>query len=111
MCLRERETNLVWRPGDGLDGCSVFRVGLHRSRRRQIPHQELVVVASRRQQLVIWGPLQPTHLLGVAVESPSGGVASAAPVVPLEDAVVTTTGSDDVIIPGDRTCTHATVGI
>ena len=51
---------------------------------------------------MVGGPLEPTHLLSVARQLTGGDLA--APVIPLEDEVVTATGRDDVIVPRNRTC-------
>ena len=53
---------LMRRPCYGFDSCWVFTILLLWRHARQTPHQQLVIIASWRQMLVIWGPLQSTHL-------------------------------------------------
>lgn len=48
-----QQAMLMRRPGDGLDRCQVLAVRLYRRRARHVPHEELVVVAARRQMLMI----------------------------------------------------------
>ena len=89
-------------PGDGLDGGGVFRVGLHRSGRGEIPDHQLVIVASRCQHLVVWRPLQTADLLRVTNQLADGcGTGS---MIPLEDGVVTATRRNHVIVPCYGTC-------
>lgn len=57
-----QEAMLVWGPRDGLNCRCVVAELQHWAGGVQAPDVQLVVVASRGNLPVIWGPLQATHL-------------------------------------------------
>lgn len=64
------------------------------------PHEQFVVVAARRQQLLIVGPLQTTYLLLVTAVSLDGHIR--APHVAHKDITIARTRSQQIIIPSQR---------
>ena len=93
---------LMRRPGNGLNGRTVLRVRLDGRWRTQIPDEQPVIVATGREVLPIGRPFQSAYLLRVTCELPRA--LRARPWIPLEDAVVTATGADDVVVPRDGAC-------
>lgn len=89
---------LVGRPGDGLHGRQVVRVGLHGRYIVHVPHKQLIVIAPRGQVLVVRWPLQPTHFLSVASEPPLWGHGRRSDVA-LEDQPVSAARRQHVTIP------------
>mmetsp|Transcript_63313 Transcript_63313/g.181645 ORF Transcript_63313/g.181645 Transcript_63313/m.181645 type:complete len:360 (+) Transcript_63313:650-1729(+) len=65
--------------------------------RPQVPHAQLVVVASRGQLLLVVAPLQPTHLLPVPREP--GAKVPFLPHVPVQDVVVSAACAQDGAVP------------
>ena len=53
---------LMGRPCDGFDGSHMLSVLLYGRHAGQVPQQQLVVVSTWGQVLMVWGPLQATNL-------------------------------------------------
>ena len=56
-------TYLMRRPCDGFDCCRVFTILLLRRQIGQVPYQQLIIITTWCQVLMVWRPLQSTHLL------------------------------------------------
>ena len=79
----------------------MFRVGLQRGGRAEIPDEDAIVIATGGEVLVVGRPFQATDLLAVAHQFAFGYDAGRAD-VSLKDEPVTAARAEDVAVPGER---------